>query len=550
MSDREHTTAPAARLRAAPAYALAALSAALYFLAFPGVGLWPLALVAHVPLLVAVRDQPVRRAFALGWVSGIVGTLAGFYWLYEMLRTYSGFGWPLCLLFMFLLACYQGGRMGFATWLYARGAVRGWPHAPVFAAAFVASELVYPLLFPWYFGATLHAVPLLIQLAELGGPIAVSLALVAPNLALAELVVARRARRRPGRGVLVAGLAAPVVALGYGALRLAAVERDMEAADKVRIGIVQPNLPLTRRVPRVAERHIAHTLELKAAGAELVLWSEGAVQNHYGEGDYRERVPRELTQGLGVPTIVGTVVSRPRPDADPEDPRRRLQAFNTALVTDATGAVEGRYDKQFLLMFGEYLPLGETFPFLYDISPNSGRFSPGTSLAPLPLGAHRLSAMICYEDILPSFVNELVRVGDPDLFVNLTNDTWFGDTAEPWVHLALAKFRSVEHRRYLVRAANSGVSAIVEPTGRLALASDTYREETLLGTAGYMRATTPFAVLGQAPWWLVTAASVFCAVWRRPRRGESWRDVAWPFRRKKPRSAAPAEPPVSPSAPS
>src|SRR5690606_15659256 len=101
-------------------------------------------------------------------------------------------------------------------------------------------------------------------------------------------------------------------------------------------------------------------------------------------------------------------------------------------------------------MFGEYLPFGDTFPVLYEWSPNSGAFSPGTSFEPLRYGDHRLATMICYEDIIPSFVNKLVDAGEPDLLVNMTNDAWFGDTAEPWQHLALAKFRSVEHHMFLV----------------------------------------------------------------------------------------------------
>src|SRR5947207_13300735 len=106
-------------------------------------------------------------------------------------------------------------------------------------------------------------------------------------------------------------------------------------------------------------------------------------------------------------------------------------------------------------MFGEYLPFGERFPLLYRWSPNSGRFSPGRSLEPLTLRVHGqehpVSVLICYEDILPAFTNAAVKHAKPELLVNMTNDAWFGDTSEPWEHLALAELRSVEHRRYLVR---------------------------------------------------------------------------------------------------
>jgi len=154
-------------LPARPAYALSVLSGFLYFVAFPGIDVWPVAFVALVPLIVALRDQPTRRATGLGWAAGFTMTMAGFYWLLEMLRTFSGFPTVVCIGFMAILCAYQGGRIALMGWLYGRATVRGWPAAPVFACAFVASELLYPLLFPWYFGATVHQVPALTQIADL-----------------------------------------------------------------------------------------------------------------------------------------------------------------------------------------------------------------------------------------------------------------------------------------------------------------------------------------------------------------------------------------------
>jgi len=192
--------------------------------------------------------------------------------------------------------------------------------------------------------------------------------------------------------------------------------------------------------------------------------------------------------------------------------------FNTALMADVDGKILGRYDKQYLLAFGEYLPFGDMFPVLYKWSPNSGHFTPGTSFESLPWGEHKIGALICYEDILPSFVQKLVKHGDPDLIVNLTNDAWFGDSTEPWIHLALAKFRAVEHRRFLVRATNSGVSAIVDATGRVVAHGGTFKEETIVGDGRFMRAWTLYGAIGDVPWWIVTAAIVAMGIWSRPQK--------------------------------
>jgi apolipoprotein N-acyltransferase len=194
------------------------------------------------------------------------------------------------------------------------------------------------------------------------------------------------------------------------------------------------------------------------------------------------------------------------------------------------GKILGRYDKRYLLAFGEYLPFGETFPQLYGMSPNSGRFNRGASLEPLRWKDHRISAMICYEDILPDYVNKLVSAGDPDLLVNLTNDAWFGDSTEPWIHLALAKMRAVEHRRYLVRATNSGVSAIVDPVGRVVTQGGTFREEALLGEARFLRATTVYGIVQDTPWYLaalvIGAMAFVSSPKRRLKRADSVRSSA------------------------
>ncbi|MCC6553102.1 MAG: apolipoprotein N-acyltransferase [Polyangiaceae bacterium] len=500
-------------LPAGPAYGLAALSGLLYFLGFPGVDIWPLSFIALAPLIVAMRRQTPRRAAGLGWTAGFVMTMTGFYWLLEMLRVFSGFPIPLCALFMVLLCGYQGGRIALCGWLTGRAEARGWPASVAFALAFVASELVFPLLFPWYFGSSVHNAPLMMQVADLGGPYLVGLVLVAANLAIAELAQARLDARPLDRRLVAIGAAAPALAAIYGAIRIHQVDGRARVAEAVKLGIVQPNLALFDR-KNATKIHLDRTRELRDKGADLVIWSEAGVPRAFREQGYEASVQRDLTRHLGVPTVIGTVLH-----GAAKKKGERGMSYNTALMAGEGGEILGRYDKRYLLAFGEYIPFGETFPQLYDISQNSGRFSRGTSLDPLRWKDHRMSVMICYEDILPDYVNKLVAAGDPDLLVNMTNDAWFGDSTEPWIHLALAKMRAVEHRRYLVRATNSGVSAIVDPVGRVILRGGTFREESLLGEVRFMRATTLYGLIQDYPWYLVTLA-IAAMAWRsRPRSG-------------------------------
>jgi apolipoprotein N-acyltransferase len=487
-----------------PAYGSAVLCGFLYFLAFPGVEIWPLSFVALVPLIVALRGQTPRRAFGLGWAAGFTMTMCGFYWLLDMLKTFSGFPTPLCLLFMAILCGYQAGRVGLAGLLSARAERRGWPPGLAFSLAFAASELVYPLLFPWYYGATVHQVPALAQVAELGGPIAVALTLVAANLALAEPLIAWR-RKQPVN-LRKSGIYAGIVLLSalYGALRIPQVDAKTLAAPHGRVGLVQANMSLEGKRLDQREglrRHVRLTRGLEQAGPlDLVVWSETSVMGAVDEKNASTQFGRRFAAQLGAPAIFGGVLVREVSD------EREYVLFNSALLTDETGQLVGRYDKQFLLAFGEYLPFGDTFPVLYRWSPNSGKFTPGTTLDPLRLVDRDIATFICYEDINPGFVNSIVRRGSPQLLVNLTNDAWFGDTTEPWIHLALAQFRAIEHRRFFVRSTNSGISAFVDPVGRITQHTEPFKAQALVENIAWLQATTPYELWGDVPWWAASLA--------------------------------------------
>jgi apolipoprotein N-acyltransferase len=166
-----------------------------------------------------------------------------------------------------------------------------------------------------------------------------------------------------------------------------------------------------------------------------------------------------VLRGFRTPLLFGVITSRTDEDG-------RTRDFNSALLVDADGTVQGRYDKNLLLLFGEYLPLADTFPFLRKWLPEAGDFTPGHEAVVLTSGDARLGVLVCYEGILPSFTRRVAQK-DPNLLVNLTNDAWFGQTAEPDLHMQLAAFRAVEHRRFFVRSTNTGVSVVVDPVGRV-----------------------------------------------------------------------------------
>ncbi len=510
------------------AAALAALGGVFYFVGFAGIDVWPLAFVAQALLVVAIRGQSPRTAAWLGLLNGTVMGIGGFYWLLEMLKAFGGTSLPISVLIVIVLCAYQGGgRVALLSWLTARAEVRGWSPAFAYAAAFASTELLYPLLFPYYAAASVHQLPILLQSADLGGPILVGLVLTAVNLAIAELVIAR-VRKRPAtkseRRVIAAGAGALVAALIYGAVRIPMVDGVVAVAERATVGVVQANMGLIDKRANAAEgvqRHKDLTATLaKTRPIDFVVWSESSVMYVVPERSADDFIQRRVTRDLHVPAIFGAVLVRePEPSNEREAANDRNELFfNTSLATDERGAITSRYDKQYLLMFGEYLPFADTFPILRRWSPNSGRFTPGRGLDPLIVktGAgrapHRVSMLICYEDILPAFVRSAVRYANPELLVNMTNDAWFGDTTEPWQHFALSKFRAVEHRRYLVRGTNSGVSGVVDPVGRVVASSAPFRADAFAADIRWLTSRTVYGIVGDWPFGGLVLASAAMAL--------------------------------------
>jgi len=176
-------------------------------------------------------------------------------------------------------------------------------------------------------------------------------------------------------------------------------------------------------------------------------------------------------RGFSVPVLFGILLF--------EGDGQEQMPFNSTLLLDERGKVLGTYDKNHLLVFGEYIPGGEWFPQVYDWVPQASRFYPGTEVAAFDFQGFKLGPLVCYEDIIPSFSRRVAEKGI-HVFVNITNDAWFGKTAEPYLHLALATFRTVENRKMMIRATNTGVSAYVDAVGRIVAETSLDGEETLV----------------------------------------------------------------------
>lgn len=458
---------------------LSLLAAVLLFVSVPTFGLWPLMWVALVPqLLVALDASTPKRAFRWGWLTGFVANAGGFYWMSGLLERFGHMPAIEALPIVGLLVAYQGLAFAVFSWGVRRLRDRtGLPLVLLAPLVMVTIELGMPQIFPYYLAISQAFVPHVIQIADLTGPLGVTALMLAFNGAVLDAWLLRaRGARGAGRGLAIAG-ALVVLDLVYGVARLHQVDAQRAAAPKVRTGLVQANVGILekwdpREFARLLAIHQHESAELARAGAEFLVWPESSYPYafprapHALPGDLPADDPRRVRRGFDTPLLFGAVTHHVGPPGAPHD----RFPFNTALMMDGAGRFTGSYDKVFLMMFGEYIPFYDQIPWFTQLFPEASNFNRGSEPArfPLEVGGHAyaLGPLICYEDILPGFARRVAKLG-PNAFVNITNDAWFGRTAEPYQHLALAVFRSVEHRLEMVRAVNTGVSAHIDAGGRV-----------------------------------------------------------------------------------
>ncbi len=491
-SPRHPVTLPLPRLLAP------VLSGALLFACYFPLDCGWLAWVALVPLLTLVRAGGSRkRIFFCAWAGGLVFFVPVLCWM----RVAHPAMYATWLMLAVYCAAYVPAAVLPLRFLDRRARL---PLVVTLPAVWVALEFLRSHLmtgFSWYLlGHAQHDFLPLIQTADLGGVYVVSALVAAVNALLFEVLYARPwfralfalppAPPTNRRALLAQGVAVALLlagAVGYGEWRLR--QNDFDAGPKV--ALVQSNLSLA--IKNQAEGGAAtaqegmreHQIRLTEAAAahrpELIVWPETS-----WPGDWVEVLPDGEKKALPVvvdddmKALIAWVMREWHTDLMPgvntavvKPDGKPLRRYNSALLIRADGSTEGRYDKIHRVPFGEYIPLRETLPFMNWFSPYDFDYSitPGEGLTRFTLGGRHFGVLICYEDTVSDFARQYALPdGDKpaaDFLVNTSNDGWFDGTAEHAQHLAICRFRAVEARRSVARCVNMGISAVVDPNGRV-----------------------------------------------------------------------------------
>ncbi|HEY2942312.1 MAG TPA: apolipoprotein N-acyltransferase [Vicinamibacteria bacterium] len=501
--------------------ALAFLSGLLVVLSFPRFGHGAVAWLALAPLLVALAGAPdPAHGFRLGYITGAVSSLGLVYWTATVVVQYGGLHLGLGIMVMVMLCLALalfpslfGLLVG--AWVRALG-----PRALLLSPlAWVAGEILRANTlcnFSWcLLGYSQQPFPGFIQIARYTAVYGVSFLLAGVSAAVAYIAVEKRAGPRWTVGLATAAVAAGVWIHGEWLLGQRWPESGRVVVGLVQASILQEDKWDPARALENVQRHVELTRRAAAERARLVVWPESAVPFSFDDVPAVAEELRGLARELSIYLLLGN-------DDREDPPGGPYRAWVAAKMLTPQGELSLRYHKIRLVPFGEYVPLQPVLTlggrFTARLVRQVADFTPGEEASVAEVDGHRVSAFICYEAIFPDLIRQF-SVHGAELLVNITNDAWYGYSSAPYQHLEMAAFRAVENEKYLVRAANTGISAVVDPRGRIVERTPLFRPATLVREVAFVPGTTFYARHGDVFAWgcLAAAAAVTAASWKRRR---------------------------------
>ena len=493
------------------AWILACASGVLQVLIFPDPALYILSWVALAPLIYAIlqcREQDALltladgghffapatawQGFLLGYLSGVIWYLGSCYWVFHVMHAYGNLSAPTSAVLLVMFSLYLGlyhGLFGLLVALIARRRNGYSLRALVFAPfAWVAVELAraYVTGFPWdLLGTTqIDNIPLS-RLATFTGVYGLSFEIALVNTAVAAAFLVPRARRKL---LLAASLAAALILHAGKFITPPALSGDHG------VTLVQSNIPILDPDAWSLD-YLQQTLsELRALSIRppqapqdkpgLIIWPESPAPFFVTDLHLRGTLG-EVARSANSFIIVGSMGIEHAGEAG-----RPPDIYNSAALVAPNGAWIDRYDKIHLVPFGEFIPFENLISFAKPLTREIGTFARGTQRNPLNEDGVRLGTFICYESVFPSEIRQFALHGGT-VFVNISNDEWFGPTGAPHQHLNMARMRAVENDRWLLRDTNSGITAVIDPYGRI-VAEVPRNQRTSLQAAYSLVETTTF----------------------------------------------------------
>jgi apolipoprotein N-acyltransferase len=509
---------------------LAITSGLVLAAAFPKIDLNLLAWVAFVPLLYAIGDESPSAIFIYAWIQGFVCYVASVYWIALTLHNFTSLPTDVAIAPMLLLAAIMALFAAIAFWAayFIAGRLRV-PIVVTLPVAWTALEWVrtyFPIGFPWnLLGYTAYRNLELIQFAEFTGVYGVSAMIMFVNAVVYAVAFQIYPRRTQALSLgaltfLMAG------AFLFGGLRIARLNAA-PSEGSLKIAMVQGNIPQSLKWdPKFLESSIdvytEESLSAARRGADLIVWPEAAAAFFFQPDDrypaafsddarYRQRLLALAAQTRD-PILFGAPALGVA--------QGRMGFYNRAYLVSGAGQVVAWYDKMQLVPFGEYVPLRSFFGYFVErVVSGFGDMFAGTSQTVFTVHGAKLGVLICYESIFPNLARSVVKNG-ANILVNITNDAWYGESSAPYQLLAMAAMRAVETKVPMVRVANTGISAVIEPTGAIDARTPLFARGTETERVYWRSTRTVYTAVGDVFAETCFALTVAAMLWAivRPRR--------------------------------
>lgn len=485
--------------------------------AFPKVDFDLLIWFAMTPLLWALKDVSPGQAFRVGFVAGVAHYATLMYWLVDTMYTHGHLSYFIAVPLLFLLASYLAlypaiWSMGVAL---TRRPVMLLLLGPLLWVALEYIRAIALTGFPWeLLGHALYRRPRLIQITDIFGVYGLSWLIVFCNVALGILLTSRFGSGWQGSTVSkkfaawTLGVAALgfFLTIGYGELRIRSVDRQIAGAERVGVAAVQGNIAQEEkwerynRIPTV-EKYLRLSLQASLEPPGLVVWPETAMPFYFRHYPRLAQMVIGQARRTDIHYLVGSPDGIRRDDGG-------VEHYNAAFMVTPDGLYEERYAKVHLVPFGEYVPMQRFLPFVRALADEViGDFKTGRKGDTLPVGEHKVGVLICYEGVFAYLANAAVQNG-ADILTNITNDAWYGFSSAPYQHYSMSVFRAVETKRGFVRAANSGVSALVDPAGRILKQSPLFEDAVVAGELPILDEITLYTRFGDIFAWTALLVSI------------------------------------------
>ena len=483
---------------------LAASSGFLLTLSFPNFDFSWLAWFAFIPLFNALRNISLKKSFYLGLLAGLVHYLSLVYWLVHTMSAYGHLPFYVSIPVLFLLSFYLALYIA----LFSMAVIRlcSSPLSLFFIPPliWVSLEYIRSFLFtgfPWELvGYTQFNMLHIIQISDVFGVYGVSFAIVLSNAVAFMIYLCLTGKNWRGKRVrikMAAGaMAALVVILGavfvYGGWRINNINELAVMSPSSKVSIVQGNIdqaikwdPAFQKSSTMKYIHLSSLS--KDLQPDLVVWPETATPFYFMHDIELSKLVLKEIHEVGADFLIGSPAFTLK--------NNKIEYYNSAFLVDAAGNVNGRYDKTHLVPFGEYVPMKKWLPFVSKMVESVGDFDTGEKGQTIRWQKSSIGILICYEIIFPDLSRAMVQ-NHASLLVNLTNDAWYGRSSAPYQHFSMSVFRAVENRRALVRAANTGISGFIEPSGRVIETTQIFKDAVITQKVPMLQVETLYSRFG------------------------------------------------------